>query len=39
MRSQKIGLLLVNFKKAKHPNKNFLIGKNTYTILEPINCN
>jgi len=25
----------INFKKAKHPNKNFLIG--TYTILEPIN--
>ena len=34
MRSQKIGLP-VNFKKAKRPNKNFLIG--TYTILEPIN--
>ena len=34
MRSQKIGFP-INFKKAKHPNKNFLIG--TYTILEPIN--
>ena len=34
MRSQKIGFP-VNFKKAKHPNKNFLIG--AYTILEPIN--
>ena len=34
MRSQKIGLP-VNFKKAKRPNKNFLIG--AYTILEPIN--
>ena len=34
MRSQKIGFP-INFKKAKHPNKNFLIG--IYTILEPIN--
>ena len=34
MRSQKIGFP-INFKKAKQPNKNFLIG--TYTILEPIN--
>ena len=34
MRSQKIGFS-INFKKAKLPNKNFLIG--TYTILEPIN--
>ena len=34
MRSQKIGFP-INFKKAKHPNMNFLIG--TYTILEPIN--
>ena len=34
MRFQKIGFP-INFKKAKHPNKNFLIG--TYTILEPIN--
>ena len=34
MRSQKIGFP-INFKKAKRPNKNFLIG--TYTILEPIN--
>ena len=34
MRSQKIGFP-INFKKAKHPNKDFLIG--TYTILEPIN--
>jgi len=34
MRSQKIGFP-VNFKKAKRPNKNFLIG--TFTILEPIN--
>ena len=34
MRSQKIGFS-INFKKAKYPNKNFLIG--TYTILEPIN--
>ena len=34
MRSQKIGFP-INYKKAKHPNKNFLIG--TYTILEPIN--
>ena len=34
MRSQKIGFP-INFKKAKYPNKKFLIG--TYTILEPIN--
>ena len=34
MRSQKIGFS-INFKKAKLPNKNFLIG--TYTILEPLN--